>query len=206
MSERRTFCLINIFWTIIPGSMLYYSIKNTVCIKGIVCPPRKNLLWFTHPQVIPNLYDILSFAEHKRKYFDNCCCCFFWSMQWKSMITKTVWLSTLFKIPSSKRINPYIFGMAWGWVNDYKFSIFGWGKKTSNDLHASAMIKMFSISVIKFTTIFGGHNGGQNSQFTKCVPVFLVGCEIFKVAYSLIASGALEARSKFVILHIVANS
>ncbi len=28
MSARRTFCLINIFWTIIPGSMLYYLIKK----------------------------------------------------------------------------------------------------------------------------------------------------------------------------------
>ncbi len=43
---------------------------------------------------------------------------------------------------------------------------FGEVKKqvTTYNLHASSMIKMFSIYGIKVTTIFWGHNGGQNSQ------------------------------------------
>ncbi len=62
---------------------------------------------------------------------------------------------------------------------------FGEVKKqvTTYNLHASSMIKMFSIYGIKVTTIFWGHNGGQNSQ-NGGVPVmaFLVVCEIFKAS------------------------
>jgi len=38
-------------------------------IKGIVHPKMKILSSFTHPQVVPNLHDFLSSAEHKRRYF-----------------------------------------------------------------------------------------------------------------------------------------
>ncbi len=27
---------------------------------------------FTHPHGIPNLYDLLSFVKHKRRYFEEC--------------------------------------------------------------------------------------------------------------------------------------
>jgi len=30
------------------------------------------ILSFTHPQVVPNLYEFLSSAEHKRRYFKEC--------------------------------------------------------------------------------------------------------------------------------------
>jgi len=39
-------------------------------LKGIVHP--KKLSSFTHPQVVPNLYEILSSVEHKRRYFEGC--------------------------------------------------------------------------------------------------------------------------------------
>jgi len=32
----------------------------------------KILSSFTHPQVVPNLYEFLSSAEHKRRYFKEC--------------------------------------------------------------------------------------------------------------------------------------
>ncbi len=40
-------------------------------LKVIVHPKMKILALFTHPQVVPNLYEFLSHAEHKRRYFDE---------------------------------------------------------------------------------------------------------------------------------------
>ncbi len=41
------------------------------CIKGIVHPKMKTLLLFTHPQVVPTLYEFLCSAEHKGRYFEE---------------------------------------------------------------------------------------------------------------------------------------
>ncbi len=40
-------------------------------LKGIVHPKIlfQNVV---HPHVIPNLYEFLSYAEHKRRYFEEC--------------------------------------------------------------------------------------------------------------------------------------
>ncbi len=40
--------------------------------KGIVHPKMKILSSFTHPQVVPNLYECLSSAEHKGRYSEEC--------------------------------------------------------------------------------------------------------------------------------------
>jgi len=40
-----------------------------ISLKGIVHPKKENLSSFTSPQVVPNLYECLSSAEHKRRYF-----------------------------------------------------------------------------------------------------------------------------------------
>jgi len=40
-------------------------------LKGLV-HPKMEILSFTHPHVVPNLYDFLSSAEHRR-YFEECC-------------------------------------------------------------------------------------------------------------------------------------
>ncbi len=39
---------------------------------GIVHPNIYILLSFTHPQVVPNLHECLSSAEHKRRYSEEC--------------------------------------------------------------------------------------------------------------------------------------
>ncbi len=39
--------------------------------KGIVHPKMKILSSFTHPQVVPNLYEFLCSAEHKGRYFEE---------------------------------------------------------------------------------------------------------------------------------------
>jgi len=40
-------------------------------VKGTVHPRMKILSSFTHPQGVVNLYEFLSPAEHKRKYFEE---------------------------------------------------------------------------------------------------------------------------------------
>ncbi len=42
------------------------------CLKGIVHPKLKILSSFTHPQVVPNLYEFLCSAEHKGRYSEEC--------------------------------------------------------------------------------------------------------------------------------------
>ncbi len=45
--------------------------KN-ITFKGIVHPKMKILSSFTHPQVVPNLYECLCSAEHKGRYSEEC--------------------------------------------------------------------------------------------------------------------------------------
>ncbi len=40
-------------------------------IKAIVHSKMKILSSFTHPQVVPNLYEFLCYAEHKGRYFEE---------------------------------------------------------------------------------------------------------------------------------------
>jgi len=40
-------------------------------LKAIVHPKMNMLSSFPHPQVVPNLYELLSSAEHKRRYFEE---------------------------------------------------------------------------------------------------------------------------------------
>ncbi len=40
-------------------------------LKGIVHPKMKILSSFTHPQVVPNLFEFLCSAEHKGRYFEE---------------------------------------------------------------------------------------------------------------------------------------
>ncbi len=42
-----------------------------VFLKGIVHPKIKIMSSFTHPQVVPNLYEFLCSAEHKGRYFEE---------------------------------------------------------------------------------------------------------------------------------------
>jgi len=49
---------------------LYHCLKcKSLYIKGILHPKRKILSSFTHPQVVANLYEFLSPAKHKGRYF-----------------------------------------------------------------------------------------------------------------------------------------
>ncbi len=49
-----------------------YYLTNTDNIKGIVYQRMKILASSTYPQIVPNLYEFISSAEHKRRYFKKC--------------------------------------------------------------------------------------------------------------------------------------
>ncbi len=65
-------------------------------VKGIVHPKIKILSSFTHPQVVPNLYQCLCSAEHKGRYSEECgkqsssgaplTSIVFFFLLWKSMV------------------------------------------------------------------------------------------------------------------------
>ncbi len=42
-----------------------------VNVKGILHTKMKMLSSFTHPHVIPYLYEFLFYVEHKRRYFEH---------------------------------------------------------------------------------------------------------------------------------------
>jgi len=49
----------------------YLFFLPAAAVKGTVHPRMKILSSFTHPQGVVNLYEFLSPAEHKRKYFEE---------------------------------------------------------------------------------------------------------------------------------------
>ncbi len=83
----------------------------SVLLKGIVHPKMKILSSFTHPQVVPNLYECLCSVEHKGKYSEECgkqsssgapltSIVFFFSYYGSQWCPKTARLQTFFKIAS----------------------------------------------------------------------------------------------------------
>ncbi len=100
----------------------------------------KILSSFTHPQVVPNLYECLCSAEHKGRYSEEC---------GKQSSSGAPLTSIVFFVPtmevngapkqpgyklsskylplcSAEQRNSYRFGTTWGWVNDDRIFIFGW--------------------------------------------------------------------------------
>ncbi len=114
--------------------------KTQLQLKGIVHPKMKILSSFTHPQVVPNLYECLCSAEHKGRYSEEC------GKQSSSgaPLTSIVFFpptmevngapkqpgyklsSEYLPLCSAEQRNSYRFGTTWGWVNDDRIFIFGW--------------------------------------------------------------------------------
>ncbi len=49
-----------------------YRKHRSNTFKGKVQTQMKILSSFTQSHVVPNLYDCISYAEHKRRYFEEC--------------------------------------------------------------------------------------------------------------------------------------
>ncbi len=52
--------------------MLHFLQPVELKLKGIVHTKMEILSSFTNPQVVPNLYEYLSSAEHKGRYSEEC--------------------------------------------------------------------------------------------------------------------------------------
>ncbi len=108
-------------------------------LKWIVHPRKKILSSFTHPQVIPNLYECLCSAEHKGRYSEECgkqsssgasltCIVFFFPTMEVNGAPKQLGYklsSKYLPLCSAEQRNSYRFGTTWGWVNDDRIFIFG---------------------------------------------------------------------------------
>ncbi len=98
----------------------------------------KILSSFTHPQVVPNLYEFLCFAEHKGRYFEESLGpgCFGAPLTFivgNKITMKVNGAPELLCFPHSSEYLPlcsaeqrhsYRFGTTWGWVNDDRILFF----------------------------------------------------------------------------------
>ncbi len=105
--------------------------------KGIVHPKMKILSSFTHPQLVPNLYECLCSAEHKGRYSEECgnravlghhWLFFFPNMEVNGAPKQPGYKLSSKYLPlcSAEQRHSYRFGTTWGWVNDDRILIFGW--------------------------------------------------------------------------------
>ncbi len=88
----------------------YLSVGETSSLKGIVHPKMKILSSFTHPQVVPNLYECLCSAEHKGRYSEECekqsssgaplTSIVFLFLLWKSMVPQNSLVTNFLQISS----------------------------------------------------------------------------------------------------------
>ncbi len=82
----------------LPSGLLWIVVLSGIIpvLKGIVHPKMKILSSFTHPQVVPNLYECRCSAEHKGRYSEECgkqsssgaplTSIVFFFLLWKSMV------------------------------------------------------------------------------------------------------------------------
>ncbi len=112
---------------------------NKPFIKGIVHPKMKILSSFTHPQVVPNLYECLCSAEHKGRYSDECgkqsssgapltsIVFFFPTMEVNGAPKQPGYKLSSKYLPlcSAEQVISFRFRTTWGWVNDEEFSFLG---------------------------------------------------------------------------------
>ncbi len=114
-------------------------VGENASLKGIVHPKMKILSSFTHPQVVPNLYECVCSAEHKGRYSEECgkqsssgapltSIVFFPTMEVNGAPKQPGYKLSSKYLPlcSAEQRNSYRFGTTWGWVNDDRIFIFGW--------------------------------------------------------------------------------
>ncbi len=138
--------------------LLWYF--GTFLFKGIVHREMKMLSSFSHPHVVPNLHEFLSYVEHKKSILKNAgnqtvdgphwlpyYLYPFCGSQWGST---TVWYfkvlqNIFFCVHIRKKLIPV--WMTWEWINDDNIFIFGW---TISLLMASAIDSCMLCSYTKF--------------------------------------------------------
>ncbi len=116
----------------------------------------KILSSFTHPQVVPNLYECLCSAEHKGRYSEECgkqsssgapltSIVFFFSYYGSQWCPKTAWLQTFFKISSFVFSRTKKFIQVWNYLRVSKWQNFlSWVNYPFNTGFHATWAKSFS--------------------------------------------------------------
>ncbi len=120
--------------------VMTHSVLASMLPRMYTFPKMKILSSFTHPQVVPNLYECLCSAEHTGRYSEECgkqsssgapltsIVLFFPTMEVNGAPKQPGYKLSSKYLPLclAEHRNSYRFGTTWGWVNDDKFFIFGW--------------------------------------------------------------------------------
>ncbi len=114
-------------WNVLEVTLVV-GLVQWIGLKGIVHPKKTILSSFTHPQVVPNLYECLCSAEH-RKYSEeygkrsssvapltSIVFFIFFSYHGSQCCPKTVWLQTFFKISSFVYSRTKTFIQVWNYL------------------------------------------------------------------------------------------
>ncbi len=116
------------------------TLEHKTSLKGTVHPKMKILSSFTHPQVVPNLYECVCSAEHKARYSEECgkqsssgaplTSIVFFFLLWKSILPQKQpgykLYSKYLPLCSTEQTHSNRIGTTWGGVNDDRIFILGW--------------------------------------------------------------------------------
>ncbi len=137
----------------------------------------KILSSFTHPQVVPNLYECLCSAEHKGRYSDECgkqsssgapltsIVFFFPTMEVNGAPKQPGYKLSSKYLPlcSAEQVISYRFRTTWGWVNDDGIFNFGWTiPLTSRELYKQHQFHGFDY---QRTQIMSGSRSNTTQRF-----------------------------------------
>ncbi len=126
----------------------------------------KILSSFTHPQVVPNLYECLCSAEHKGRYFEefgkqsHCgallTSMFFFSYYGSQWCLKTAWLQTYLQISSFVFSRTKTFIQVWNYLSVSKWwqNLHFWVNYSFNSMGKNIVQNIFCVPLKKYDCHF----------------------------------------------------
>ncbi len=144
---------------------------------------------FTHPHVVPNLYECLCSAEHKGRYSEECgkqsnsgapltsIVFYFPTMEVNGAPKQPGYKLSSKYLPlcSAEQRHSYRFGTTWGWVNDDSIFIFGWTIPLTSSKVTGKTLILQKISVLNKWCSFelcSSVNLEKNNGFHKNIKQF----------------------------------
>ncbi len=127
-------------WNVLEVTLVV-GLVQWVGLKGIVHPKKKILSSFTHPQVVPNRYECLCSAEHRKHSEEygkqsssvapltSIVFLFFFPTMEVNVAPKQSGYKLSLKyllLCTAEQRHSYMFGTTWGWVNYDIILICGW--------------------------------------------------------------------------------
>ncbi len=127
----------------------------------------KILSSFTHPQVVPNLYECVCSSEHKGRYSEECgkqsssgapltsIVFFFPTMEVNGAPKQPDYKLSSKYLPlcSAEQRTSFRFGTTWGWVNDDRIFIFGWTIPLSAEHSVFSRLNGYIIHVMSYYSV-----------------------------------------------------